>query len=88
MENFVIVAAVAAAFAILGLFVYVALTESKHRHKWAEVRRSIQPPARRTAEGGFSEEFLHEIAFGFTTVELHCECGDITYRKLPGGVPA
>lgn len=59
-----------------------------HRCTFEEAARIYTPPK----SSGFSvdragEEFVQQLTFGVTTVELRCsKCGDISERRLIGRV--
>jgi hypothetical protein len=57
-----------------------------HRHQWVEVNR-IFTKSRAKNFSGTGEEALdlwREAAFGITSIELRCECGEVTERRLLG----
>lgn len=55
------------------------------RHRWEEVRRYFVPPTQDAEIENGTIEFGRELAQGVTIVELRCvECGDVSWRKLPG----
>lgn len=56
-----------------------------HRHQWTEVRRVFTPPPERSFKArGLWSDTLEALTFGVTSIELRCECGDITERRLIG----
>lgn len=56
---------------------------SRHRHRWVEVGR-VFAPSRTARAKGYDIEVLEALAFGVTSIELRCECGDVTERRLIG----
>lgn len=54
-----------------------------HRHRWTEANRVFVRP--RAAEVEHIDRLSFErLAFGVTSIELHCECGNVRERQLLG----
>jgi hypothetical protein len=68
----------------------VVIVSLFHRHRWEEVARRFTPPAERGFEvdritSGMLDRLVSLDTQGETVIELRCEeCGDVTYRTLPG----
>lgn len=57
---------------------------SRHRHQWTEAGRVFAPPQHGAEITGGTIEFAKQLAFGVTSIELRCECGDVAERRLLG----
>lgn len=58
---------------------------SRHRHhQWTEAGR-VFTPARPGVKIRFgTEDLIERLAFGVTSIELRCDCGDVAERQLLG----
>ena len=54
-----------------------------HRHQWIEARRAFTRPSVRSLKN-VSEDTIERMAFGVTSIELRCACGDVKERQLLG----
>lgn len=57
---------------------------SRHRHQWSEVGRVFAPPLHGAEIERGTIEFYQQLAFGVTSIELRCDCGDVSERQLLG----
>ena len=56
---------------------------SRHRHQWTEVGRVFSPSVGGTYTWIDNATF-ERLAFGVTSIELRCDCGDVSERQLLG----
>ena len=57
----------------------------RHRHQWTEKARVfVSPPATLSRFRSSSDESVERALFGVTSIELRCDCGDVTERQLLG----
>jgi hypothetical protein len=54
-----------------------------HRHQWIEVNR-VFARSRLTEVEGIGALAFERLAFGVTSIELRCDCGDVRERQLLG----
>lgn len=57
---------------------------SRHRHQWTEVGRVFTPPRRGWELTWPTEKLVRDFTFGVTSIELRCDCGDVSERQLLG----
>ena len=57
----------------------------RHRHQWTEKARVfVSPPPTLSRFRSNNDESVERALFGVTSIELRCECGDVTERQLLG----